>query len=247
MGGCRTRTGRISLTVTDVCHCLNDGGALTLIEQTMPKGFRTTPKGGKSVGFSVGTFAHLKVQLRKDILTSVESSPEMRKEIARVFQMANRRIQNIEATGLYSPAVEALGKQNIDRYSKFSMKGSWTELKMEYGKAVSFLRQPTSTATGTREYGNYIKRTYELSDDEYKLMNQYLKQKLTSVSDTDFVERYLMRYKDFTGEVEMEAKDVATQIESEAMSIQSTLQGDIENIVDNLIGQMPDFEGGLMI
>lgn len=186
--------------------------------------------------FSDKTFRNKRVELRQDIMNSTESNPILRKEIARVFQMANRRIQNIENAGLMSPAVEALGKQGIERYTKFSMKmDSWTALKMEYARAVAFLRQPTSTATGTREYNNYLKNTYGLTDEEFNYMVKYLQDKLTSMSDTDFVERYLMRYKDFTGEMETEAKSLSDMIESDAVSIEQALQANVEKAVDAVV------------
>lgn len=186
--------------------------------------------------FSNKSFRQLKIELRQDIMNATESNPTIRKEIARVFQMANRRIQNIENAGLMSPAVEALGKQGIERYTKFSTAmGSWTELKMEYAKAVSFLRQPTSTATGTREYNNYLKATYELTDEEFDYMVKYLQDKLTSMSDTDFVERYLMRYKDFTGEMEMEAQSLASMIEADAVSITTALEMNTNKAVDDVV------------
>lgn len=186
--------------------------------------------------FSDKTFRNKRVELRQDIMNSTESNPILRKEIARVFQMANRRIQNIENAGLMSPAVEALGKQGIERYTKFSMKmDSWTALKMEYARAVAFLRQPTSTATGTREYNNYLKNTYGLTDEEFNYMVKYLQDKLTSMSDTDFVERYLMRYKDFTGEMETEAKSLSDMIESDAVSIEQALQTNVEKAVDAVV------------
>lgn len=186
--------------------------------------------------FSDKSFRTKKVELRQDIMNSTESNPTLRKEIARVFQMANRRIQNIEHAGLMSPAVEALGKQGVDRYTKFSMKmDSWTALKMEYARAVAFLRQPTSTATGTREYNNYLKSTYGLTDQEFNYMIKYLQDKLTSMSDTDFVERYLMRYKDFTGEMETEAQSLSSMMESDAVSIERALQANVERAVDAVV------------
>lgn len=175
-----------------------------------------------------------KAQLKKEILGSLESSPELRKEIARVFQMANRRIQNIESKGLISPSVMALNKGDIKRYSKFSMRGSWTDLKIEYGKAIAFLRQPTSTAQGTRQYNTHLQKTYDLTPDEFNLMAKSLNDKLMSLSDSNFVERYLMRYKDFTGELEQSAKDVSTQIESEAHSIERALNMKIENAANEI-------------
>lgn len=185
------------------------------------------------IGFSNKVFAHLKHELRQDILTAPTQMPELKKEIARVFQVANRRIQNVEKSGLISPAVLALNKQDIEGYSKFSVGGkSWQELKMEYGKAIEFLRQPTSSATGAREYAKHIQQSYDLTDDEFKLMSASMMNKLTSVKDIDFVERYLMRYKDFSGEIETMANDISQQLEDEATQLEQAL---IEEIQDTAV------------
>ena len=173
-------------------------------------------------------------KLRRDILNATESDREMREEIARIFQKANRRIQNIEQADIFSPAVEALGDKG-DAYTKFSMKGSWQELKVRYGEAVAFLNEPTSTATGARQYNEHIRQAYELTEDEYRLMIDHYRGKVLSIRDSDFVERYLMRYKDFTGELETEAADVASQIESDAYTLEAALQQNVEDTVDRLL------------
>lgn len=186
------------------------------------------------IGFSSRTFGFTsKVQLRQDILQSLKSSPALRAEIRRVFQMANRRIQNIESKELVSPAVMALNKGDIQGFTKFSMKGSWEELKAEYGKAVAFLRQPTSTATGVREYNTHLMEAYDLTKDEFDLMAQKIQDKFLSVKDDNFVEQYLMRYKDYTGELEMEAEDVSQQIESDAVMLAQALENDIQREADS--------------
>lgn len=183
------------------------------------------------IGFTNRTFALTsKVQLDKQILTSVESRGYLRKEIARVFQQANRRIQNVEKSGIVSPAVVALNKGNITGFTKFSMRHSWEDLKIEYSKAVSFLRQPTSTATGTREYAEHLKKAYDLDDKSFALMQNKLMGKIASVSDERFLEQYLMQYKDFTGELEQESKDVSDQIEDDAVKIENALDDALEQI-----------------
>lgn len=192
------------------------------------------------IQFSARIWKSTKQQIKKEILQAVESSPEYRKEIARVFQMANRRIQNIEQSGQLSPAVQALNKGDIKGFTKFSMKHDWNTLKIEYGKAISFLRQPTSTAQGAREYGQHLQRVYDLTKDEYNLMARNLQGKLNSVSDSDFVERYLMRYKDFTGEMEQSASDISTQIESEAKSVQRAIDAEIERQVNEVNDTLDD-------
>ena len=201
---------------------------------------------GYKIKFTKSVFgATQRAKIKKEILQAVESSPEYRKEIARVFQMANRRIQNIEASGQLSPAVQALNKGDIKGFTKFSMKGDWNTLKIEYGKAISFLRQPTSTAQGARQYGQHLQRMYDLTPDEYNLMARNLQGKLNSVSDSDFVERYLMRYKDFTGEMEQSASDISTQIESEAQSISRAIDAEIERQANEVADQMEDMKNDI--
>lgn len=198
---------------------------------------------GFKIEFTKSVFgATQRAKIKKEILQSVKSSPEYRKEIARVFQMANRRIQNIEQSGQLSPAVQALNKGDIKGFTKFSMKGDWTTLKIEYGKAISFLRQPTSTAQGAGQYARHLQRMYGLTPDEYNLMARNLQGKLNSVSDTDFVERYLMRYKDFTGEMEQSASDISTQIESEAQSISRAIDAEIERQANEAADAMGDMQ-----
>lgn len=183
------------------------------------------------IGFTNKTFVLTsKVQLDKQILTAVESRGYLRKEIARVFQQANRRIQNVEKSGIVSPAVVALNKGNITGFTKFSMRHSWEDLKIEYSKAISFLRQPTSTATGTKEYAEHLKKTYDLDDKSFTLMQDKLMGKIASVSDERFLEQYLMQYKDFTGEFEQESKDVSDQIEDDAVKIENALDDALEQI-----------------
>lgn len=201
---------------------------------------------GYKIKFTNSVFgATQRAKIKKEILQAVESSPEYRKEIARVFQMANRRIQNIEQSGQLSPAVQALNKGDVKGFTKFSMKGDWNTLKIEYGKAISFLRQPTSTAQGARQYGQHLQRMYDLTPDEYNLMARNLQGKLNSVSDSDFVERYLMRYKDFTGEMEQSASDISTQIESEAQSISRAIDAEIERQANEVADQMEDMQNDI--
>lgn len=193
------------------------------------------------IEYRPSVYKSLKKELKADILKSVKSSPELRNEIRKTFQQANRRIQNIESKNLISPAVTALNKGDVKGFTKFSMKNDWNTLKLEYAKAVNFLRQPTSTATGTRDYNKHLMKTYDLTQDEFDLMAQKLNDKLTSVSDSDFVERYLMRYKDFTGELEQTAKDISSQIESEAEQLANAIDSDLDRQADNVSQQATDY------
>ena len=201
---------------------------------------------GSKIKFTKSVFGAIKrAEIKKEILQAAESTPKYRKEIARVFQMANRRIQNIERSGQLSPAVQALNKGDIKGYTKFSMKHDWNTLKIEYGKAISFLRQPTSTAQGARQYGQHLQRVYDLTPDEYNLMARHLQGKLNSISDSDFVERYLMRYKDFTGEMEQSASDISTQIESEAKSVSRAIDREIDRQAKEAADLMDEMQKGI--
>ena len=201
------------------------------------------------IGFSKRTFSFTgKVHVKSEILTALESDPALRKEIARTFQQANRRIQNVENSGIVSPAVVALNKGDVKGFAKFSMKHDWNDLKIEYSKAVSFLQQPTSTATGTKEYATHLKKTYNLTDKEFSIMQNNLVGKIASVSDQKFLEQYLMQYKDFTGELEQESRDVSDQIESDAVKIADSLQNNIdsagemvESAVQKILDSFKDF------
>lgn len=198
-----------------------------------PFNFKTMAK--NLIGFSKRTFSLTgKYKIRPDILQKLEGDNVARAEIRRIFQVANRRIQNIESKDLVSPALQALNKGDIKGYTKFSMKHSWEDLKTEYSKAISFLRQPTSTASGTREYNKHLQQAYDLTPDEFNLMAKKLNDTLTSLSDTDFVEKYLMRYKDFTGELERTVSDVSQQIEDEAVAVQKAIDNELDRIQDDV-------------
>lgn len=186
------------------------------------------------IEFRPSVYKSLKQKVKKEVLQAEKSDKTLREEIRKTFQRANRRIQNIESKGLISPAVQALGKSDVQGFTKFSMRQDWDTLKVEYAKAVEFLRQPTSTATGTRDYNKHLMQAYDLTEDEFNLMAKKLNDKLTSVSDEEFVERYLMRYKDFTGELEQTAQDISTQIESEAQSLAKAVDDTLEETADKV-------------
>ena len=197
--------------------------------------FRFRQMAVNPIGFSARTFGFTKAQIKQDIIEATKSSPQFRAEIRRVFQQANRRIQNIESKGLVSPAVMALNKGDIKGFTKFSMRHDWEDLKAEYAKAVGFLRQPTSTATGVREYNRHLQEAYDLTEDEFNLMADKIQDKFLSVSDDNFVEQYLMRYKDFTGELETEAQDVSDQIETDAARLQAALEQEVDQTAQEAI------------
>lgn len=98
-----------------------------------------------------------------DISRIAQDSPDLKKEVRRIFQQANRRIQNVKQAGYASPAVKAIIAEKGERgYTYFTMAGlnpsnpaDWEVIKYEYGRAKSFLANPTSSATGARQYIKY--------------------------------------------------------------------------------------------
>ena len=97
------------------------------------------------------------------LLNFQEGTSELKKQMNKVFQRANRRIQNIQKAGLASPAVKAvIAERGTKNYTYFSSKGlnptnttDWDLLRYEYGRALAFLNNPTSSATGARQYIRY--------------------------------------------------------------------------------------------
>lgn len=180
----------------------------------------------------------LKNKLEKEIIKATESSPALRKEIRRVFQMANRRIQNIEKSGVFSPAVAALGKGDVKGYSKFSVKGfgesgsSWQALKKEYAKAVSFLNQPTSTASGAKQFEAQVKKEMGIDDELWKGIRDSILGNYNSVS-SDLL--LALPYSDFMQEVySRAAASSSTQMEQEARANEAAVQAEVDNLAKKL-------------
>ena len=106
-----------------------------------------------------------------DLVGVVKGTPGLKKQMMKTFQKANRRIQNVKNAGLSSPAVQQLISERGERgYTYFSGANlnprneiDWEQLKYEYGRAISFLNNPTSSARGARQYINYYKNELGIS------------------------------------------------------------------------------------
>ena len=106
-----------------------------------------------------------------DLVGVKSGTPDLKKQMMKTFQKANRRIQNVRKAGLSSPAVQQLISERGERgYTYFSgarldprNPTDWEQLKYEYGRAISFLNNPTSSATGARQYINYYKNELGIS------------------------------------------------------------------------------------
>ena len=106
-----------------------------------------------------------------DLVGVNKGTSEIKKQMLKTFQKANRRIQNVRNAGLSSPAVQQLISERGERgYTYFSGAKldprnpvDWEQLKYEYGRAISFLNNPTSSARGARQYINYYKNELGIS------------------------------------------------------------------------------------
>lgn len=108
-----------------------------------------------------------------DLVGVAKGNGELKKQMMKTFQKANRRIQNVRKAGLSSPAVQQLISERGERgYTFFSgakldprSPTDWEQLKYEYGRAISFLNNPTSSATGARQYIKYYQNELGISFD----------------------------------------------------------------------------------
>ena len=191
-----------------------------------------------------------KEKARKDIINAIEGNSEFRKEIRRVFQIANRRIQNIEQGGYYSPALASLGKSGVKGYSKFSVKGfgntgsDWNTLLKEYTKAINFLNSPTSTATGAKEFELQVKQKFNVPDDLWDYVKADVIGGTTSMSDemlqklpySQLVEgAYDSAYRSVSSQIEKGALDLAKGIQSDINRTAEQLADSVDEALDDLI------------
>ena len=191
-----------------------------------------------------------KEKARKDIINAIEGNAEMRKEMRRVFQVANRRIQNIEQGGYYSPALASLGKSGVKGYSKFSVKGfgntgsDWKTLLKEYTKAINFLNSPTSTATGAKEFELQVKQKFNVPDDLWDYVKADVIGGTTSMSDemlqklpySQLVEgAYDSAYRSVSSQIEKGALDLAKGIQSDINRTAEQMADSVDEALDDLI------------
>lgn len=191
-----------------------------------------------------------KEKARKDIINAIEGNSEFRKEIRRVFQIANRRIQNIEQGGYYSPALASLGKSGVKGYSKFSVRGfgntgsDWKTLLKEYTKAINFLNSPTSTATGAKEFELQVKQKFNVPDDIWPYVKEDVIGGTTSMSDemlqklpySQLIEgAYDSAYRSVSSQIEKGAIELAKGIQSDINRTAEQMANSVDEALDDLI------------
>lgn len=170
----------------------------------------------------------------KQIEKAVESSPALRAEIARTFQVANRRMQNIERAGLISPAVVAANKGDIDRFAKFSMRQSWSSLKEEYARALAFLSDETSTASGARQYKKALQGMLNLNS-EPELFESVYDNMARNINAIVANEQSNFTYQQIMDVIKTETRNASQSIEQRVNQYEQQIQDNIhQSAVDFL-------------
>lgn len=102
--------------------------------------------------YGVQTMAKTVWTISFDVVAK-QTRKEMYKDAKKAIDAANKRIKRLEASGLFSPALESVKKHG----GKFSTKGlNRNQLLREYAKAVEFMNMKTSTTTGAKVYEKQI-------------------------------------------------------------------------------------------
>lgn len=200
--------------------------------------------------FSKSVLSKLGIELDKKIMNEVKGNPQLKKEINKVLQKANRRIQNVTKAGLASPAVKAVIAERGKRdYTYFSINGfnpksetDWEMIKYEYGRAIAFLNNPTSTATGARQYINYQRK--ELNNIPFESAN-----KIVDLATSPTIDEYgnvnifsygalLDRYKT---DVMREYDGMKISAEEFARELEKNLQEQVHGIASTLTNALDMF------
>lgn len=167
------------------------------------------------------------------------NSPNVEKEIKRVFQMANRRVQNLKNAKVVSPALKALelATGKTDKFTVFSFSkndllttSGQEKLAYSWGQAVAFLHNPTSTALGARQYTKEISNELNVSKDRASEILDYL-----TDTEIDFMGNiHLINYRDTLNKIRTESKNDANAINWSAANwknqVMQALQKESSNI-----------------
>lgn len=167
------------------------------------------------------------------------NSPNVVKEIKRVFQMANRRIQNLKNSGVVSPALKSLelATGKVDRFTVFSFQkndllttSGQEKLAYEWGQAVAFLHNPTSTALGARQYTKDIAKELNVSKERATEILGYL-----TDTEIDFMGNiHLVNYRDTLNRIKRDSIDGKNEIQWSAENWKEQVMSALKKEESNL-------------
>lgn len=152
-----------------------------------------------------------KISLSKAIKDSAESSPDLVKEVNKIFKQANTRINRLKDSGLYktSPAYQALGSLTTGAHETYAGRTyftqkiyfddgstavrSWEDIKEDYKRAIGFLNQTSSTVAGAREVEKVLRENAESYLGRKLPEDVWEKVKDSFVNDLGYIDERLMR------------------------------------------------------
>ncbi len=200
-------------------------------------------KGNDNI-FSVSVIKQTKKEFREDIKNAFLGSPELKKEIQKTLQQANRRIQNIENSKLASPALKAVyAERGTNKgYSVFSVSGlnpnntsDWELMKYEYGRALSFLNNPTSTATGARQYIKY--QAKRLNDIPFESAN-----KIVDLATNPQIDQYgnvnIFHYQNILDNLKSDLMETERNYVEDSNEYAKELETRLKQAIDNTVNKL---------
>lgn len=181
--------------------------------------------------FSANVRTKLGKKAKKEIRQALIGNKDMAKEIRRVLQQANRRAQNIEKSGVISPAYQGLMLEGRNGYSKFTITGlnikdehEWNKAKYEYTRAIEFLNNPTSMSSGAKQYIKHLSKVYNKPID---FVNNVVRQSTSTQIFNGQIP--LMNYKSMIDTFLRDSKNAKDTMENNARENEKIME---QNIVD---------------
>lgn len=206
----------------------------------------------KDFFFSESTLKKVrKIKLDRNIITLEIETPNAKKEIKRVFQMVNRRLQNIRNADVLSPAAAALGVdlQNT-KFTQFSVAKNkdWNTLKIEYAKCISFLQNPTSTAQGAKQWTKTVQNSLGFSNETMNKVIKNIKENKDDFTLSSPIEHVKEEFetvaKDISDQIERDAKaeNNLQQLENELQKDFDDVEKSIDNDLQNVLNSFKNFK-----
>lgn len=153
---------------------------------------------------------------------------QLKKESRRVFDIANKRINRLESSGLGSPALHSV----MNSGGKFYTKGlGWNQLYKEYRRCLNFLNSQTSTVSGARK--------------EKRRIEEILGRPLTNEQQKTLFKAYHQLAKSSPGGVQAYGSErlvqyLAQEITSEDDEIMNGTDFDFSTYVENALAELQE-------
>lgn len=201
-----------------------------------------------------------KTKFNKAVTESVYGSPELKKELNRIFKQANTRINRLKDSGLWktSPAYSALGSM-VDKpgsrtyFTTAGLGGDysdpfrWKQAQEDYARAVAFLNQDSSTEYGARQVEKKLRdeterslgrqlpdNVWERIKDEHADHLSMLDEGLVTLNYSQYMERFL-EYVDATeSQMIQEMRDVE---EAFQRSIAESIEDLYDFVMNDALGK----------